>query len=186
LSLVDSKKKRIPGQFYILISFVPWILYWVLSGVVGEAGILVALATSLLITAPQLRGKEPNLMDVATTLYFVIATLGAYIFSASMFIERSGFLGYLALFVMAIFSIAVKKLFTFQASKRDYPEVYWRNRLFLSINNDVSGLWAVVFLTSALMYLLPGGLLSLALSSALIALGVAPSRSSTRSKPLHA
>jgi all-trans-retinol 13,14-reductase len=173
LSLVDSKKKRIPGQLCILISFVPWILYWVLSGVVGEAGIVVALATSLLVTAPQLRGKEPNLMDVATTLYFVIAALGAYIFSASMFVERSGFLGYLALFVMAIFSIAVKKPFTFQASKRDYPEVYWRDRLFLSINNVVSGLWAVVFLASALMYLLLGELLSVALSSALIALGVA-------------
>jgi hypothetical protein len=57
-----------------------------------------------------------------------------FFFGLNVFIERSGFLGYLTLFTMAALSLAIKQPFTFQVSKRDYPEVYWRDKLFIARN----------------------------------------------------
>ncbi len=75
--------------------------------------------------------RDVGLMDIATALYFTVAFVGVLAFGLNVFIERSGFLGYLTLFIMAVLSLAIKQTFTFQVSKRDYHEVYWRDRLFL-------------------------------------------------------
>jgi hypothetical protein len=39
---------------------------------------------------------------------------------------------------MALFSIVVKQPFTLQVSKRDYPEVYWRDKRFLLTNQVIT------------------------------------------------
>jgi len=31
---------------------------------------------------------------------------------------------------MALFSLIIKQPFTFQVSKRDYPEIYWKEKTF--------------------------------------------------------
>ena len=69
--------------------------------------------------------------------------MSTYIFDLEMFVEKPAFLGYLTLSLMALISIAVGKPFTLQVSKRDYPEVYWRERTFLLVNDAISadGRW---------------------------------------------
>jgi len=168
-----KRARRVPGQVYVLVSFAPWILYWVLSGLAGELGITLAFAISLAILAPKLRTGELNLMDSFTVLYFSVALVGTYTLGLGVFHKRSGLLGYLALFLMAVTSIATGRPFTLQVSRRDYPEVYWRDRAFLEANNVISGVWAAIFLANAVIYLLLGLPLSLVLSNALVALGVA-------------
>ena len=92
-------------MLYILVSFVPWIVYWVLCGMGNMLGIVVSLAISLLLVIPQIRKKDFNLMDFTSVLYFSIATVGTFIFNSSVFLEGSGFLGYSVLFLMALFSL---------------------------------------------------------------------------------
>jgi all-trans-retinol 13,14-reductase len=168
-----SGGRRVPGQLYILLSFIPWILYWVLSGFAGGVGVVAAFVVSIIIIIPQLLREEFSLMDFAAVLYFSVAVVAVFAFGLNVFVEKSGFLGYLALFLMAVFSLAIKQPFTFQVSKRDYPEVYWRDSLFLSINNVISGVWAAVFLVSAITYLFLKPPLSVILSNTLIVLGIA-------------
>jgi all-trans-retinol 13,14-reductase len=112
-------------------------------------------------------------MDAASLLYFSAAAVGVYAFGARVFVERSGFLGYAALFLMAVASLLARQPFTFQVSKRDYPEVYWRDRAFLRINNVIAGAWAAVFAFSALVYLAAAPPLSALVSNAAVALGIA-------------
>ena len=111
-------------------------------------------------------------MDIATVLYFTIAATGVFIFNLDIFIENSGFLGYSALFLMALFSLVIKQPFTFQVSKRDYPEIYWRDRLFIAINNIITGVWAMIFLANATIFLLLTTSFTILFSNILIALGI--------------
>jgi len=170
---LGSGKRRVPGQLYILVSFVPWILYWVLTGFNVVLGVVLALVSSLAIVFIELFRRGLGLMYIATALYFVVAFMGVLVFGLNVFIERSGFLSYLALFIMAVTSIAIKQPFTFQVSKRDYPEVYWRDKLFISINNRIAFVWSSIFLINAFIYLLLKPPLSTVLSYAFVGIGIA-------------
>jgi all-trans-retinol 13,14-reductase len=163
--------RKVSGQIYILISFIPWIFYWIICSLGNGLGVVIALVASLIITAHQIYRRTVNLMDIATVLYFTIATTGVFIFNLDIFIENSGFLGYSALFLMALFSLVVKQPFTFQVSKRNYPEIYWRDRLFLVINNTVTGVWAMIFLANATIFLLLKTPFTIVFSNLLIGLG---------------
>jgi all-trans-retinol 13,14-reductase len=159
-------------MLFMLASFAPWIAYWVLCGVGSPLGVLAGLALSAAIAIPQAWRRELGFMDAASLLYFSAATVGVYAFNVRVFVEHSGFLGYAALFLMAVASLHARQPFTFQVSKRDYPEVYWRDRAFLHINNVIAGAWAAVFAFNALVYLAAAPPLSALVSNAAVALGV--------------
>ena len=164
---------KIPGMFYMIISFVPWIVYWVLCGTGNATGIVIALVIASLLTIPQIRRMDFNLMDLTSLLYFGTATISTFIFNLNVFVERSGFLGYFALFLMALVSVIIKQPFTFQASKRDYPEIYWKERSFIVINNLITGAWAGIFIANATIFLLLNRSFAVILSNTLIAFGIA-------------
>ncbi|MCC6022483.1 MAG: NAD(P)/FAD-dependent oxidoreductase [Desulfurococcaceae archaeon] len=170
---MGENNRRVSGQLYILVSFTPWIIYWVLTGFVGGFGVVLAFTSSFAIIFIGLFRRGLGLMDIVTALYFLVAFIAVFFFDLNVFIERSGFLGYLTLFVMAVFSLAIKQPFTFQVSKRDYPEVYWRDKLFIAINNVVTVVWGLVFLVNASIYILLEPPLTIVLSNIFVAVGVA-------------
>jgi len=173
MEALKSDKGRIPGMLYMFVSFIPWIVYWVLSGMGDKLGIVSSFVISLILVAPQIRKKDFNLMDVASLLYFGTATAATFIFDVGMFVENSGFLSYFALFLMALFSLIIRQPFTFSVSKRDYPEIYWKDRSFLAINDMITGGWTSIFIANAMAFLLLDKPLTLIVSNALIALGIA-------------
>ncbi|MEM2718588.1 MAG: hypothetical protein QXJ13_05035 [Candidatus Bathyarchaeia archaeon] len=130
--------RRFPGMVYIAFSFIPWILYWILSGFGFRFSVLLTLTASIAILVPQIRRREYYFMDTFSAVYFSIASICTFIFSINVFIEYSGFIGYLTLSLMAVSSIAMKSPFTFRVAKRDWPETYWREKSFLLINNIIS------------------------------------------------
>jgi len=165
--------RKVPGMLYMFVSFVPWILYWTLCSMDYKLGVAIPLAISLILLVPQIRNRDFNPLDVASLLYFSVATAATFIFSLDLFVEKSGFLGYSALFLMALLSIIVKRPFSFQVAKRDYPEVYWREKSFLMINNVITSVWMIIFAINAVMFLILSKPLTAALSITLIALGMA-------------
>ena len=164
---------QLPGMFYILVSFVPWITYWTLSGMGSRCGVLLAFLVSLTLIAFQIPQQDFNLMDLVSLFYFSMAVIATYIFNVNVFIEKSGFLGYFTLFLMASFSLVIRRPYTFQVSKKDYPEVYWKDRSFLVINSIITGVWAAVFIVSAIVFLLFKVPLTIIVSNTLVALGIA-------------
>jgi len=164
--------RKLPGMLYVLISFTPWVTYWVLCGVGSGLGVALPLLISLILVVHQARKGSSNLMDVVSLIYFSIASAATFIFGLSMFIEKSGFLGYSALSMMAVTSLAIGQPFTLQVSKRDYPEIYWRDKLFLTVNNVITVFWAAIFAVNALIFLVFEFPLTLIITNALIAVGV--------------
>ncbi|MEM2430866.1 MAG: hypothetical protein QXX94_02725 [Candidatus Bathyarchaeia archaeon] len=77
---------------------------------------------SITILAPQIRRREHYFMDIFSIIYFSVASICSFIFRMNVFVEYSGFIGYLALSLMAASSIAMKSPFTFRVAKRDWPE----------------------------------------------------------------
>lgn len=165
--------KEIPGMLYILVSFIPWIIYWTLCGMGSKFGVIVPFATSLLLIIPQIRKGYFNLMDLASASYFSIASAGTFILGLNAFVKYCGFIGYSVLFLMALISVAIKQPFTLQASKRDYPEIYWKERSFLAVNNIISTAWAAIFMANAIVFLLLGPPFTVILSNIFLALAVA-------------
>ena len=169
---MQVKKRKIPGMLYILVSFIPWIIYWVLCGMGNKLGIAIPLAISLILLTPQIHKRDFNLMDLTSVLYFSIATVGTFILNLIIFVRSSGFLGYSVLFLMALFSLTVKQPYTLQCSKRDYPEVYWKDKSFLATNNITTLAWVGVFLLNAAIFLLLNLPFTVILSNILITLGI--------------
>lgn len=159
-------------MLYILVSFVPWILYWVLCGMGSVIGIFTPLVISLFLVTTQIRKREFNLMDLTSISYFSIATAGTFILGLNVFVKSSGFLGYLVLSFMALSSLAIKQPFTLQVAKRDYPEIYWKDPSFLAINNLITIVWAAIFISNAAIFLLLARPFTIALSNILTASGI--------------
>ena len=159
-------------MLYMLASFVPWIVYWVLCGMGNLLGIIIPLVIALLLIISQTGKRDFNMMDVVSLSYFGIAAVATFIFNLNVFVEKSCFLGYFTLSLMALSSLIVKKPFTFQVSKRDYPEIYWKEETFLAINNTITGVWAATFLANATISLLLNATSRAILSSILIAFGM--------------
>lgn len=111
-------------------------------------------------------------MDLTSLLYFSTATTATFIFNLNIFVEKSGFLGYSVLFLMVLFSLIIKQPYTLQVSKRDYPEIYWKEKSFLAINNIITGVWVVIFIANAITFLLLNATSAVILSNTLIALGI--------------
>ncbi|MCX8205294.1 MAG: NAD(P)-binding protein [Candidatus Nezhaarchaeota archaeon] len=177
--------RRAPGMAYIMLSFTPWILYWTSTGLGYRLGVLLSLIASLAIIAPQAKSRDYYLMDVFSLIYFSTASALTFVLNVGFFVERSELAGYLALSLMAAASIAVGSPFTLRAAKKDWPEAYWREEAFLTINNVLSAAWTAVFVANALASLLLEAPQRAAFSGASIALGAAlsallPARASAR------
>jgi all-trans-retinol 13,14-reductase len=170
---MQGNKRKMPGMLYIIVSFIPWIIYWILCSIRNILGIVIPFIISLFLMIHQIRKRDFNLMDFVSTFYFSIAMVGTFVFNLNVFIESNGFLGYFVLFLMAFSSLIIKWPYTLQVSKRDYPEIYWKDRTFLAINNIITAVWASIFLANAIIFLLLRMPFTIILSNFLIALGIA-------------
>ena len=93
---------RVPGMIFILVSFIPWIIYWILCGLGLSIGVLISLAVAAILVIYQARLREFNPMDLMSLAYFATASAATYILDFGLFVEKPGFLGYLALFIMDV------------------------------------------------------------------------------------
>lgn len=174
-------RKKVPGMIYIFLSFMPWIVYWVLCGFGFEFGIILSLAISAILATFQKIWKSYNFMDLFSIFYFILAAIGTFIFKLEFFVQESGFAGYFALFLMAAFSMVFKQPFTFIVSKKDWPEAYWKERSFLLVNYIVSAIWMMIFFTNAILFLITDSFIfpNLLLAFGIIFSAIFPEKAST-------
>lgn len=160
------------GLLHALFFFAPWMVYWVLSGLGYRVGVIVSLSISTIYVFLQGRGRT-HFSDLFNIAFFSAASIATQAVGTDLFVKHSGFIGYLALSLMAAVSIAVGSPYTLKVSKVDWPEAYWRERIFIEINNLVTGLWVLIFALNASVHLLLRHPHSTVLSNTLIAVGVA-------------
>ena len=144
---------RVPGGVWITLLFTPWIIYWILCSFDVDIGILLALLLSTIIYT--ISTDKKSIMTLTTLIYFILASILRFIFRSRFLVEFSGPVGYGVLFIMCILSLIFKRPYTYEVSKRDYPEIYWSSPEFLRINIFITAIWSLVFIINAFLTLLP-------------------------------
>lgn len=132
----------------------PWIVYSLVSGPNRlELSCIAALAVALVFFGVgRLRGKSVKLLELSDVVFF--GGLGIFIAVASDsthdWLELwSGEIANVALVVIAVASIAVRKPFTMQYARDEVDPSLWTNPVFIHINYVLTWAWALAFLIGA-------------------------------------
>ncbi len=173
------------GMLWIIVSFLPWIFYWSLTPSLGLTGVIVGLIAASIIFLVGFLGGSVSFMDSFTLAYMALALMVTVSTGVRVFVEQCGFLGYAALSLMAIMSLVLGNPFTYQVSKRDYPETYWRDPLFIKVNVLITGVWALIYGVNAFLSLSSNMLIGVVTPLVLIGVGIALSMAFPSYYPLR-
>ncbi len=159
-------------MFYVFVSFVPWIIYWVICGAESKIGMFFPFIASLIITIPQVLKKRCNLLDLATLAYFTLVAVAPFFGKGGFFLGRGGFISYALLFSVSLTSLLIKKPFTLEIAKRAYPESYWKDEIFIMVNVVITTVWTGIFLINTLLFLIFSGIYPVIFSNLFVAAGI--------------
>lgn len=164
--------KKIPGTLVVSLSFIPWIIYWVFSGMGSTMGIIISLAITFAFIFFRAIRKRYSIMDIFSFVYFIAAAVVTFFTDSILFMDRSGSLGYIVLFMMAIFSLIIGRPYTIEGAKGNYPESFWKNPMFITINSVITVIWAIIFLANSVLYVTLNHPLPIIATNILIGLGI--------------
>jgi len=147
----QATRRKAPGILMLALSFVPWAVYWMTAAQEQSAGVLIALGLSCALLAEQVLSRNYRVLDVASLVFFVVAALSTYLMATPLFIAQAGPIGFAFLLAIAIGSLAVRRPFSSDAARNDYPRQYWRNSEFLTTHSIVTTVWGGAFLVCGLI-----------------------------------
>ncbi|MBI5079869.1 MAG: NAD(P)/FAD-dependent oxidoreductase, partial [Chloroflexi bacterium] len=161
--------KKLPSMFWIFVAFIPWIIFWSLSGAgLWTAALTAGVIASLILNGWRASQRNLKTMEVITLIYFVIHFTITLIFNSPFFKDYGVILNSLTLALMAFGSMLAKSPFTYQYARDDWDKAYWGDPNFLLINQIISGVWGVIFVINAAL----GGVAVFALSGSTLLLTV--------------
>ena len=141
------------GGAGVLAGFLPWIIFWVVaSPSTWKWAALAALIAAVVLAVPGTRQAGGlKLLDVGTIAFFGLVTLLA------IFVDRSG-LDWLEKYAQVISSGALAAIafvslaftpFTEEYARDTTPRELWNTTGFKVINRQLTLMWGVVFLLTA-------------------------------------
>src|SRR5579862_7396000 len=131
----------------ILQSFLPWILFFVLTGHTQQRldiAITVAAITSIIFEINAL--KKGFVLSWGTLIFFIFMTISVILFKNQWVTKYSWIFSNGALALIAWISIFIRKPFTIQYAKEQVSKDKWQHPLFLKINYLLTIAWGIVFL----------------------------------------
>lgn len=131
----------------LILGFVPWFLYLIISGnnlLQFKIAILAGLIASIVCQIPML--KKGFILSWGTTLFFLFMTVGVVLLNNSWIIQNADIISNGSLTLIVLISILVGKPFTLQYARELVPAEKWNNRVFIQINYLLSFIWLGMFL----------------------------------------
>ncbi len=133
----------------------PWIVMSILSGVTTfEIAVGLALATSVVfVIANRLIGGSLKLLEIADVVFFVALVIVGALASARVtdWLETwAGELSNVALVVIAVGSMLVRRPFTLEYAREEVSPALWNNPVFIRTNYVITGFWAGAFVVAAI------------------------------------
>lgn len=137
-----------------LVGLSPWIVYSIVEGEGRlELSAAVALGTGFLVLVLNwLRGSSPKLLEFADVTYFGALAVVVALASESTrdWLELwGGETANIALLVIVLGSVLIRKPFTLAYAKEDTPEEYWETPGFLRANYLIAWVWVAAFAIEA-------------------------------------
>jgi hypothetical protein len=143
------------GGLGVVAGFLPWIIFWVVSGPsTWEWAALAAALAALILSARDLLTRRLKILDAATLAFFVLLAILAAVLDRSEldWLERwANTISSGVLAAIALGSLAVGVPFTIQYARESAPREVWDTPLFKHINVMITLVWGLVFLASALL-----------------------------------
>lgn len=130
----------------ILIGFVPWILYFVLTGATQSRidwAIIISFVALFVLSFHEL--KKGFILTCGTLLFFTVMLVMVVILQNHWMMQNKWILSNATLAAISWFSLIIKKPFTLQYAREQVDERFWQSPLFIRINNIITLVWAVVF-----------------------------------------
>jgi hypothetical protein len=151
-----------------MLTFVPWVIFWVVAGprdweLACGCSLLAAVLLLMPDVAPadsaraQPRLQPPKLLDVGTTLFFLVLVI------VGLFADRESLIGLErysqaissgALGLIVLLSLAAGHPFTEQYAKQGLPPEVTETPLFHRMMMMMSGVWAAIFAVMAILGLI--------------------------------
>jgi hypothetical protein len=125
----------------------PWIVVAVMSGIVPfEAAVLLSFATAgAILAASLLTGGAPKALEFSDTAYFLLLAIVGLVASEDVrewLRVWADELSSIALVLIAVGSIAVRRPFTLPYARERVPPEMWTTPRFIRTNHVVSAAWA--------------------------------------------
>jgi hypothetical protein len=143
-----------PVTSNIYFGFAPWIVFAVVaSPSTWEFATLGALITSVVLARPDFRRHNVKLLDIAGMAFFAVLSVLALFLDRSDLSDLEKYAGVIssgALAVIALGSLAFLP-FTEQYARETTPREYWDSPLFKRINRNLTALWGLVFVATAVL-----------------------------------
>jgi hypothetical protein len=137
-----------------LAGLAPWILYALVSGPDRlELSVLIALAAALVIFGfSRLQGGSIKALELSDVIFFALLAIVVAVASDDLhdWLEVwSGEIANIALMLIVVGSIVLRRPFTLAYAKEDTPEEYWDTPEFMRVNYIISWVWAAAFIVEA-------------------------------------
>lgn len=139
----------------VVLGFAPWIAFSVLC---GPSTWLWAAPTALVLTIALAvpdwrRSREIGVLDAGSAAFFGVLTALAAVLARSelqWLEDRAQLISGVALTVIAVGSLLVRRPFTEHYARQSVPREYWDSPVFHRINFVITAVWAAMFALQAL------------------------------------
>lgn len=132
----------------------PWILYSLVEGesrLEVAAGIAFGTALTILMLG-WIRGGSPKLLEFSDVVFFGAVAIVVAVAEPSTYAWLElwgGEVANVALVVIVVGSILIRRPFTLAYAKESTPREYWDSPVFLRTNYLITGVWAAAFVIEA-------------------------------------
>jgi uncharacterized membrane protein len=136
----------------IFLSFLPWIVFWVLSGRDNyQIATMAATAVVILLNVRDIRRRSLKILDLGTLIFFIILT-GISFSSEAVWIDHySAPLSDGAMFLIVLTSLVIRKPFTLQYAREQVDPKFWDTPGFYATNRTISAVWCAAFAVNTVL-----------------------------------
>lgn len=144
--------RKPPAMVFVFVSFIPWILYWTLTGFgYRELGVAAALLAAIAFNVYRWRKHNLKTLEVVTLAFFAVNFLFTDVLGSALFVTYGPILVNGTLALMAWGSLLAGSPFTYEYARDDWDKAYWDDPYFRLINQIITGVWGLVFTVSTLL-----------------------------------
>lgn len=136
----------------MLLGFLPFLTFAVLSGHVGGAAALGAgaLVAAALILCGRLQGERAKILEIGTLALFAALAIWSLFAPAPPSLRMTRLLVDVGLFAIVLGSLLAGRPFTLQYARERIPPQYWQDPRFLATNRVITLAWVAALFVSLL------------------------------------
>ncbi len=137
---------------WTVLGFVPWIIYWVLTGMGNtRAAILAGLGFSLALNVYRFARRKVKILDAVSLAFLAISAFVTFVLGSDLLASYGGVLSDLTLASVAWGSLLAGNPFTLDYAKEDWDQAFWDNPIFVETNQIITAVWGGVFTVQMLL-----------------------------------